>query len=262
MNNPFKNIGDTFEAIATMAGDINGELDGFLSKSEEMIKEAEAKSRDNAEKFRAGQLIENMEGFFEYAVDFCNEKRVELSKIITTSSLTKNNVGESFKDIILSYSNLPSNYKIDESLVDLTPEATGVHFAEYMYDPHTDKFEAKLDEDPAHYSVAGIVNAFIPQICDYSSNGFAIVEEITSNVLNYLITRIKELQTILLDGRDMTKSTDEIVCRTKVCIQNIHGVLTNIRKVYQIAMNMNKNLDIIESAYTIYFNSANRVMTL
>lgn len=260
MINPFKNVRDTFEGIAVLAGDINGNLDGFVAKTEDYANQVN-KITINSSKETQAAIYEEMERAFEYAIDFCNEMRVNIQKIVATTGKAEM-FREGFLEIILSYNNLPRGYRIDESLVNFTPEATGVHFAEYIYNEETNSFEAKLDEDLGHYTAEGIVNNFIPQITDYYMTGMKIAGKIAALALNNIEKCLTSLQTLLLEMRDGTADFKIIGEYYRGRCKNIYDCALDIRKVYQICSNMVKNLEIIESAYTVFFKAENRVMTL
>ena len=264
--NPFKALSEVFDGIAVIAGDMNGDLAEFESRIRDFREEIK-KHTDNVALtcLSAAQTAECAEVFeraYEYAADFLNEYRAGLKKLVASVN-TPDIFRDSFSEIILTLSSLPTNWKVDESSVNLSPAETGIHFAEYVYDANTRELKANLDEELSHYSVEGIVKNYIPTIIMYYENAFKILDSIATYALNAIERRIETLYKGLAVLRDPAEGDLlDVNMHFSMATNIIHEEVNSIRQVYQVSANMSKNINMIDTAFTHYINAKNRILTL
>lgn len=266
MNNPFKVLSDFFNELAVTAAVINTDITELDSKLEDYNKEIQKVSngaiQNNPLPSQITEVIEVLNRANEYTADKMNDIRVQLKKMVASVNAPEV-FRDAFKDVILTFSSLPNNYKIDESTINLSPSETGIHFAEYVYDSNTRKLTANLDTELSHYSVEGIVNTYIPNIITYYESALKIISIIASRVLEEMEGRIKDLYKGVAAINDPVEGTTKEAHRWyENATIRLYESISDIRSCYQIAANMVKNIGLIETAFTYYTNSKNRVMTL
>lgn len=266
MDNPFKVLSDFFNDIAVVAADLDGEITSLESKIDDYNNEIKEVTNGmihtNPLPSQVTEVIEVLKRANEYTADKLNDIRVQLKKMVASVNAPEV-FRDAFKDIILTFSTLPNNYKIDESTINLSPSETGIHFAEYVYDANTRKLTANLDTDLSHYSVEGIVNTYVPNIITYYESALKIISIVASRVLEEMEGRIKDLYKGVATINDPAEGTVKEAHRWyENATIRLYDSISDIRSCYQIAANMVKNIGIIESAFTHYTNSKNRVMTL
>lgn len=266
MNNPFKVLSDFFNELAVTAADINSEITELDSKLEDYNKEIQEVSNgainNNPLPSQVTEVIEVLNRANEYTADKMNDIRVQLKKLIASVNAPEV-FRDAFKDIILTFTSLPNNYKVDESTINLSPSETGIHFAEYTYDDLTRRLTANLDTELSHYSVESIVNTYIPNIINYYENALKILSIVASRVLEEMEGRIRKLYKGVAVINDPSEGSVEEAHRLyKYATIRLYDSISDIRSCYQIAANMVKNIGLIESAYGHYINSKNRIMTL
>lgn len=266
MDNPFKVLSDFFNELAVTAAEINTEITDLDSKLEdynnEIQKVTNGTIHNNPLPSQVTEAIEVLGRANEYVADKMNDIRVQLKKLVASANAPEV-FRDAFKDIILTFTTLPNNYKVDESAINLSPSETGIHFAEYSYDGLARKLTANLDTELSHYSVEGIVNTYIPNIINYYESALKILSIIASRVLEEMEGRIKDLYKGVAVINDPSEGTVKEAHSWYVTATiRLYDSISDIRSCYQIAANMVKNIGLIESAYSHYTNSKNRVMTL
>lgn len=264
--NPFKALSEVFDGIAVVAGELNGDLAVFESKIKEYGDEIEKHKNNvaltNLSSAQTAECVEVFERAYEYAADFLNEYRAALKKIVASVN-TPDIFRDSFSEVILNLTSLPTNWKVDESMINLSPADTGIRFAEYMYDETTKELKSNLDEELSHYSVESIVKNYVPTIIMYYENAFKILNSIAVHTLESVERRIETLYKGLAILRDPAEG-DLLDVNNHFCMANniLYGESSAVRQIYQVAANMSKNINMIDIAFSHYINAKNRILTL